>query len=151
MEGDVYYLIGSGSTTAAIMEQLDLPNTLLGIDIVRNHELVASDVDEQTILVTINDHPAKIVVTAIGGQGHIFGRGNQQLSAKVIQQVITQGEIDKNRGKENIIIVATNNKLRSLDHRPMIADTGDSLLDKKLSGLYTVVTGYQQKTLYKLN
>jgi len=151
MEQDVYYLIGSGSTTAAIMEQLGLPNTLLGIDIIRNHELVASDVDEQTILKTIDDHPAKIVVTAIGGQGHVFGRGNQQLSAKVIRHVIAQGKIDKNRGKENIIIIATNNKLRSFDNRPMIADTGDSLLDKKLSGLYTVVTGYQQKTLYKLN
>jgi predicted polyphosphate/ATP-dependent NAD kinase len=151
MEEGVYYLIGSGSTTAAIMDQLGLPNTLLGIDIVCDRELIASDVDEQTILRTVNDHPVKIVVTAIGGQGHIFGRGNQQLSAKVINHVISQSENDKNSGKENIIIIATNNKLRSLEKRPMIADTGDSLLDKKLSGLYAVVTGYQQRTLYKLN
>jgi predicted polyphosphate/ATP-dependent NAD kinase len=151
MEEGIYYLIGSGSTTAEIMNQLDLHNTLLGIDIVCNHELVASDVDEQTILKTINDHPVKIVVTAIGGQGHVFGRGNQQLSAKVINHVISQSGTDKSRGKENIIIIATNNKLRSLDNRPMIADTGDSQLDQRLSGLYAVITGYQQKTLYKLN
>lgn len=140
MEADVFYLIGSGSTTAEIMNQLSLQNTLLGIDIVYNQELLASDVDEQTILKTIDGHPAKIVVTAIGGQGHVFGRGNQQFSPKVIRQV----------GRENIIIIATNEKLRTLDKRPMISDTGDSDLDKQLAGLYSVVTGYQQKTLYRL-
>ena len=141
MEPDVFYLIGSGSTTAGIMEQLSLPNTLLGIDIVFNQTLLVSDADEQTILKTIGKQPAKIVVTAIGGQGHVFGRGNQQLSARVIRQV----------GRENIIIIATNEKLRSLDKRPMISDTGDVDLDAQLAGLYQVITGYQQKTLYKLN
>jgi predicted polyphosphate/ATP-dependent NAD kinase len=140
MEPDVFYLIGSGSTTAGIMEQLSLPNTLLGIDIVYNQQLIVSDADEQTIFKTIGQQPAKIVVTIIGGQGHVFGRGNQQLSAKVIRQV----------GRENIIIIASNEKLHSLDKRPMISDTGDVDLDKQLAGLYSVVTGYQQKTLYKL-
>ena len=141
MESDVFYLVGSGSTTAEIMNQLFLENTLLGIDIVCNQQLIASDVDEKTILQTIKNHPAKIIVTVIGGQGHVFGRGNQQLSAKVIEQI----------GQENIIIVASNEKLRSLNKRPMIADTGDTALDKQLAGLYPVISGYQQKTLYKLN
>ena len=153
MEDDVYYLIGSGSTTQGIMNQLSLDNTLLGIDIVCNGELIASDVDEQTILEIIADHPARIIVTVIGGQGHIFGRGNQQLSARVIRQVINSGDNVKKGAeqKENIIIVATNEKLRSLDKRPMVADTGDSLLDQQLAGLYHVITGYQQKTLYRLS
>ena len=141
MENDVFYLMGSGSTTAEVMAQLSLENTLLGIDIVYNQELIASDVDEQTILKTINNHLTKIVITTIGGQGHIFGRGNQQLSSKVIRHV----------GRDNIIIIATNEKLRSLDKRPMISDTGDVDLDSQLAGLYSVITGYQQKTLYKLN
>jgi len=141
METDVFYLIGSGSTTAEIMSQLSLDNTLLGVDIICNQQLIASDVDENTILQTIKQQTAKMVVTVIGGQGHVFGRGNQQLSATVIRQI----------GDKNIIIVATNEKLRSLDKRPMIADTGDASLDKQLAGLYSVVTGYQQKTLYKLN
>lgn len=146
MEQDVYYLIGSGSTTAEIMNQLSLPNTLLGIDIVLNEELIASDVDERSILEIINDHSVKIIVTVIGGQGHVFGRGNQQLSGKIISHVINQSG-----GQSNIIIIATNEKLRSLGTRPMIADTGSNDLDKQLAGLYSVVTGYQQKTLYKLN
>jgi predicted polyphosphate/ATP-dependent NAD kinase len=147
MEQDVYYLIGSGSTTAEIMDQLNLENTLLGVDIVYNQTLVANDVDEKTILETINNHPVKIIVTIIGGQGHIFGRGNQQLSVKVINAMLQQSDDEK----ENIIIVATNEKLLSLENRPMIIDTGDVLLDEKLSGLYSVITGYQQKTLYRLN
>ncbi len=140
MEADVLYLIGSGSTTAAIMVQLNLQNTLLGIDIVCNQQLVANDVDEQTILKTTQNKTAKIIVTIIGGQGHVFGRGNQQLSAKVLRKI----------GRENIIIIASNEKLRSLNKRPMISDTGDIDLDEQLAGLYSVVTGYQQKTLYKL-
>jgi predicted polyphosphate/ATP-dependent NAD kinase len=140
MDPDTYYLIGSGSTTAEIMNQLGLDNTLLGIDIVYNQQLIANDVDEQTILKIIQHQPTKIVITTIGGQGHIFGRGNQQLSSKVIRQV----------GRENIIIIASNEKLRSLDKRPMISDTGDRDLDRQLAGLYPVVTGYQQKTLYRL-
>jgi len=152
MEDDVYYLIGSGSTTQEIMNQLSLDNTLLGIDIVCNGELIASDVDEQTILEVIADHPARIIVTVIGGQGHIFGRGNQQLSARVIRRVINSSDNAANGvgDKENILIVATNEKLRSLDKRPMMADTGDSRLDEQLAGLYHVITGYQQKTLYRL-
>jgi len=152
MEDDVYYLIGSGSTTQEIMNQLSLDNTLLGIDIVCNGVLIASDVDEQTILEVIAGHPARIIVTVIGGQGHIFGRGNQQLSARVIRRVINSSDNASNGAgdKENIIIVATNEKLRSLDKRPMMADTGDSRLDEQLTGLYHVITGYQQKTLYRL-
>lgn len=165
MEQDVFYLIGSGSTTAEIMNQLGLDNTLLGVDIVYNQQLIASDVDEKTILETIENAPARIVVTVIGGQGHVFGRGNQQLSASVIKRVIHNDAdqavmddtamhdkvVDAAVNRDNIIIVATNEKLRSLDKRPIIADTGDADLDRRLSGLYAVITGYQQKTLYRLN
>ena len=146
MEPGVYYLIGSGSTTAEIMNQLSLPNTLLGVDIILDHELIASDVDERSISDIINGHRTKMVLTIIGGQGHVFGRGNQQLSVKVISQIINQ-----EAGRDNIIIVASNEKLRSLETRPMISDTGDTALDERLAGLYSVVTGYQQKTLYRLN
>lgn len=155
MEQDVFYLIGSGSTTAEIMNQLALDNTLLGVDIVYNQQLVASDVDEKAILRIIGETPTKIVVTVIGGQGHVFGRGNQQLSARVIRRVIESNPdqaVNENTAKrDNIIIVAGNEKLRSLNKRPMIADTGDARLDELLSGLYPVITGYQQKTLYRLN
>jgi predicted polyphosphate/ATP-dependent NAD kinase len=146
MLDDVYYIIASGSTTAEIMNQLHLENTLLGVDIICNQQVIVNDADEREILQIVNAYPVKIILSIIGGQGHVFGRGNQQLSAEVISHVI-----DQPMGRDNIIIIATNEKLRSLEKRPMIADTGDAALDKKLSGLYPVITGYQQKTLYKLN
>jgi len=143
MQDDVLYIIGSGSTTEAIMNQLNLENTLLGVDVVLNHQLVKNDVSEQGLLAllkSLNFDSAKIIVTVIGGQGHIFGRGNQQLSPQVLTTV----------GLENIIIVATNEKLRTLEKRPLIADTGDNNVDKKLAGLHTVITGYEQKTLVQI-
>jgi predicted polyphosphate/ATP-dependent NAD kinase len=144
MEHDVLYFIGSGSTTAAIMQQLGLDNTLLGIDVVLNHALLASDVDARTMLDLLAKHPARIVITAIGGQGHVFGRGNQQFSPALIRKVIDQNQPD------NILIVASNEKLRTLNGRPMIVDTGDAELDARLAGMVQVITGYEQRTLYKL-
>ncbi len=140
MEDDVLYLIGSGSTTAAVMEELQLDNTLLGVDAVLNHELIASDVDEQTILQLCEQYPARIVVTLIGGQGHIFGRGNQQFSAKVLRKV----------GRDNVMVIASDAKLRSLEGRPLRIDSGDDVLDSEWRGAVQVITGYEQKTLYPI-
>lgn len=142
MQDDVLYLMGSGTTTAAIMKALGLDNTLLGIDAVLNSELVGSDLAEHDILSLLDKedyNAAKIVVTVIGGQGHVFGRGNQQFSPAVIRRV----------GSDNIIIVATRNKLRSLAGRPLRVDTGDAALDKQLAGMKQVITGYEQRTLYR--
>ena len=59
-------------------------------------------------------------MTPIGGQGFIFGRGNQQISPKVIRQV----------GLDNIVVVATKSKLDKL--KSLRVDTGDPELDKAL-------------------
>ncbi|UCB55641.1 MAG: ATP-NAD kinase family protein [Thiotrichales bacterium] len=144
MQADVLYLVGSGTTTAALMEELGLDNTLLGIDAIFNGELIAGDLGEQEILGLLDDEhftSVKIVVTVIGGQGHVFGRGNQQFSPAVIRRV----------GSDNIIIVATRNKLRSLDGRPLRVDTGDVELDTALRGMKQIITGYDQRTLYKID
>ena len=145
MEDDALYFIGAGTTTEAVLEELGLDNTLLGIDVVFNHELIASDVDEKAMLALLNDElyqdkTAKIIVTAIGGQGHVFGRGNQQFSPAVIEKV----------GGRNIIVIATNEKLRALQGRPLLLDTGSVELDKKLAGIKKIITGFEQRTLYRL-
>jgi predicted polyphosphate/ATP-dependent NAD kinase len=144
MQDGVVYLIGSGSTTAAIMAELGLNNTLLGIDAVLDAELIASDLDADGIMELIERYPAKIVVTAIGGQGHVFGRGNQQFTPTVIRRIIDQDQT------EPLLIVASNEKLRTLAGRSLIVDSGDVELDARLAGLVQVITGYQQRTLYKM-
>ena len=137
MEDDYLYFISTGSTTASVMNELGLDNTLLGVDVVLNKELLASDVGEKQLLELLDGHDAKIIVSTIGGQGNIFGRGNQQLSAQVIDKV----------GVENITVIATNEKLRALGNKPLLVDTGDVAIDRKLQGSVQVLTGYQQKTL----
>jgi predicted polyphosphate/ATP-dependent NAD kinase len=136
------YLIGPGSTTAAIMAELGLANTLLGVDVVRDRELVASDADEQRLLQVLGKTtaPASIIVTAIGGQGHLFGRGNQQFSPAVIRRV----------GLDNIIIVAAKSKIAGLGGRPLLVDTNDVALDGEFCGLRTVCTGYDDYLLYRV-
>ncbi len=139
MEDGCYYILGPGSTVRAVGEVLGIDKTLLGVDIVLNGELVAKDVGERDILTTIGDNPTKIVVTVIGGQGHLFGRGNQQLSPRVIRHV----------GKENIIVIATREKLRELDG-PLLVDTGDPECDAYLSGYIKVVVGYGWESVQKV-
>ncbi|BBN82123.1 ATP-NAD kinase [Pseudoalteromonas sp. A25] len=138
MDADTQYIMGSGSTVAAIMEELGLDNTLLGVDLIQDHELLSQDMTAAQLLQRVDDAPTKLVITLIGGQGHIFGRGNQQLSPELIKKI----------GKENIIVVATKTKLQALNGRPLIADTGDEQLDQALSGYINVVTGYNDHVMY---
>ncbi len=141
LEDDTWYLMGSGSTVAVVMEQLGLENTLLGVDLVRNGEVVAADLGAQQLLERIGNEPANAVVTVIGGQGHLFGRGNQQFSPALIRRL----------GKENIQILATRTKLETLEGRPLLVDSGDPDLDKQLCGLWPVTTGYEDQILYRVS
>ena len=140
LEPDTYYLVGSGSTVAVVMEQLGLPNTLLGVDIIRNEEVVAADVGAGQILEVIGDAPARALITVIGGQGHLFGRGNQQFSPEVIRHL----------GKDRIDILASRTKLGTLEGRPLVVDTGDAELDRSLCGLWPVISGYEDTLLYRV-
>jgi len=142
------FIIGSGSTTAFLMSELNLDNTLLGVDLVQDEELLASDVTEsklwqQLMQAKAAQQQVHLVITLIGGQGHIFGRGNQQLSPRVIRYIIEQAG-----GKENISIIATKTKLTQLNNRPLISDTGDGELDQLMSGFMAVTTGYNDQVLY---
>ncbi len=119
MKPEVRYIVGPGTTTRTIGDLLDAKKTLLGVDLFCNKKIVASDVNEKQILAAIKGKPTQIIVTPIGGQGFVFGRGNQQISSDVIRRV----------GLNNIIVVATTSKLRSL--KSLKVDTGDPSLDEE--------------------
>jgi predicted polyphosphate/ATP-dependent NAD kinase len=138
MEDDVVYFIGSGKTTLAIMDDLMLDNTLLGIDAVYNHQLLQADVSEADILRLLAQYVCKAVISIIGGQGHIIGRGNQQFSAAVLKKL----------GKDNIQVISTKAKISALQGRPLIVDSGDNELDDHFSGTIEVTTGYQDQIIY---
>ena len=137
---DTFYVMGSGSTVDAVMHELGLDNTLLGVDLVQDQQVIGRDLTEAQLLELIGDQPSKMVITLIGGQGHIFGRGNQQLSPQVINKV----------GRNNILLVATKTKLNALNGRPLITDTGDTQCDTSLSGIIPVITGYKDNVLYPI-
>ena len=141
MEDDTIYFIGSGSTPKAVMDELGLQSTLLGIDAVENQQLIALDLNEQAILsLLVENKPVKIILTIIGGQGHLFGRGNQQLSSKVLRKV----------GKENLIVISAPEKLHALNGQPIRVDTGDEKLDEELCGMIQIVTAYDEQTFYRI-
>lgn len=140
MQKDTYYIIGAGTTTRAVMRELELQNTLIGVDLVCNFELVANDVYGNQILEYIGDKPAKLVVTVTGGQGFLFGRGNQQLTPEVLRRI----------GKENIMILATKDKIVKLRGQPLLVDTGDAELDEALSGYWPVTCDYNETIICKV-
>lgn len=143
MDEEALYIIGPGTTTRAVMEELGLPNTLLGVDAVRGGELLGSDLAADDLLRLLDEHggPAYIVVTAIGGQGHILGRGNQQLSPAVIRKV----------GLDHLMVLATKTKITELAGRPLLVDTDDAELDRALEGYIPVITGYRDAVMYRVS
>lgn len=132
MEQDVYYAIGSGSTAKCVPDYLGLSYELLGVDIIRNRQVAASDVTEEELWKYAQSGKLKIIVSPIGGQGFIFGRGNHQFSARVLSAV----------GRGNITIVSPVSKLLSITGGKLRVDCGDALVNEELHGYYNVVSGY---------
>jgi predicted polyphosphate/ATP-dependent NAD kinase len=141
MENDSLYIFGPGTTTRAIVSELGLKKTLTGVDVLLNGKMVGIDVNESQLLEFLMQREAKIIITPIGGQGFLFGRGNQQFSPNVIRKV----------GRDSIIVVATPEKIHSLRGRPLLVDTGDPAVDDLLCGYMKVVTGSREQIVYKVS
>ncbi|MEM0073923.1 MAG: ATP-NAD kinase family protein [Thermoplasmatales archaeon] len=141
-----YYIIGPGTTAKYVLKMLGIESNVLGVDVIFVKEtgaveVVGTDMNEVGILKLISNVDSKklhLIVTPLGGQGFLLGRGNQQISPAIIDKV----------GKEGITVIATWNKIRSFDSNCLLLDTGSPDTDRKLEGYYKVVTGYH--TFYML-
>jgi len=139
MEDDTLYLLGPGTTMKSLSERLGIPKTLLGIDAVCNKHLVKPDVNERDILELFESYPKrKIIVTPLGGNGFIFGRGSKQFTPQVLAKT----------GKENIILAGDRNKISSLE--ALHVDTGDTEVDKSLGGPAKVIIGYKETMILEV-
>ena len=134
------YILGPGTTTRAIARRLGLEKTLLGVDLLCDGQIVAADVGATEIERAVEEAngAATVIVTPIGGQGHILGRGNQQIAPAVLRRL----------GSDRILVVATPQKLESLGGRSLQVDTGDDDLDHALAGYKRVITGHLRETIY---
>ncbi len=135
---DSVYILGPGSTVSTITKMLNQPKTFLGVDAMYKKRVIGLDLNEKELLKIINDKKAKIVVSPLGKQGFIFGRGNQQISPEVIKKV----------GIKNIILVATKSKV--IETPFFHVDTGDPELDHKLKGYKRVIVDYAEEYVKKV-
>ncbi|RVX39962.1 putative polyphosphate/ATP-dependent NAD kinase [Nonomuraea polychroma] len=153
----VRYVLGPGATTRAVGRALGLATTLLGVDVVerapeggRGGRLVAADVAETELFGLVSGKESVLVLSVIGGQGFVLGRGNQQVSPRVLDAVLNGGQKDGSGSSERLLVLATQQKLAALKGRPLLADSGDEDLDKKLGGHVQVITGYRESTIYRI-
>ena len=140
MDMETLYAIGPGRSTKRILEALNLSGSLLGTDLVLGRQLAARDANERTILDLARNRRLKIIVGVIGGQGHVFGRGNQELSPAVIRLA----------GRDAITILASEQKLLALEDQRLLLDTGDLALDRELAGYWRVMVGAQEDMVMKV-
>jgi predicted polyphosphate/ATP-dependent NAD kinase len=140
------YVLGPGSTVAAVARALGLPKTLVGVDVAAFEAgasgeprawITAMDAGEDEVRAAVGDQPVSIIVTPVGGQGFLFGRGNQPIGTDVIRRA----------GRDGLIVVASQAKIASLGGRPLLVDTGDPALDAELAGFVPVITGYRERTV----
>ena len=128
------WILGPGTTVKRVAELLGVEKTLLGVDIYRDGRVIL-DVDEEEILKQVNSWQSTwIVVSPIGHQGIIFGRGNQEISPEIIRRV----------GKQRTVVLATKSKLQNIERKILRVDTGDAEVDNMLKGYIRVVTDYRE-------
>lgn len=140
MRRGVTYILGPGSTVAKVAELLGLEKTLLGVDVIRDGRMIVKDAGEKELLRALEDvgGEAYIILSPIGGQGSLLGRGNQPISPEVLRRV----------GLDRILIIATPLKMARL--RSLTVDTGDPELDEKLRGYRRVIVGYHEEKVVRV-
>ncbi|MHA1962933.1 MAG: ATP-NAD kinase family protein, partial [Candidatus Thorarchaeota archaeon] len=140
MVEDGVYILGPGTTVRTVAQLLGVKKTTLGVDLYSKSG-VKNDVNESEILESVKDFDSTwIVVSPIGRQGILFGRGNQQISPKIIERV----------GRDNILILSTAAKLRDIENETLKVDTGNSSVDEMLRGYIRVITDYNELRLVKV-
>ncbi len=134
------YILGPGTTVKCVADLLGVEKTVLGVDIYRDKNVI-KDVNEEKILREIKDfRDVWIVVSPIGRQGILLGRGNQQISSTIIKKV----------GKDRIAVVATRSKMRGIEGNVLRVDTGDPEVDESLRGYIKVATDYREWRLVQV-
>ena len=139
IDNETLYILGPGSTVKAIADAIGVPKTLLGVDAIVGRKVLGLDLWGSQLLDLVKRfNKRKLVLTPIGGQGFLIGRGNKQLTPEILKY-FTKGDL---------IVVATPSKISKLQY--LIVDTGDPELDKRFAGYHRVITGYREEVVIKI-
>ncbi|RUM46654.1 MAG: ATP-NAD kinase [Hyperthermus sp.] len=138
------YVLGPGTTTKAIADAIGVEKTLLGVDVIHNGKLLVRDANEEALYRAVKRHRERggrvlIIVSPLGGQGFLLGRGNQQISPRVLREA---------GGRKSLLAVATRSKMAKL--KQFLVDTGDPELDAQLEGYIRVVVDYGEEAIIPL-
>jgi len=135
------YIFGPGTTIKMILLELNLETNPLGIDVTLGRELLISDATEAQLLEYLaSDIAVTLYLGVVGGQGFLLGRGNQPLSAQVIERI----------GEKNLVIMADREKVSRLQPPYLWVDLGKEKSKSNLSGYRKVWTGPQDALLMKV-
>ena len=141
MDPKATYILGPGTTVKCVADLLGVEKTLLGVDILYRDKRIIKDVNEEKILQEVKDFEnVWIVLSPIGHQGMLLGRGNQQISPEVIRRI----------GKERMIVAATRSKIQGIEGRVLRVDTGDPIVDESLRGYIKVAIDYREWRLMQV-
>jgi len=142
LEDDTLYILGSGGTLKALKSFMGIDEpTLLGVDVWFQGEVIAQDVHETQLFELIQRYPkTRIMLSIIGGQGIVLGRGNQQISPRIIEHV----------GLDKLQFLATQSKILALEGKPLRIDSGSDELDRRLSGFHKILCAYDDALLYEI-
>jgi predicted polyphosphate/ATP-dependent NAD kinase len=134
-------IVGPGATMFAVKHALGSGGTLMGVDLYRCGVLLAADADEATIWRHLGEAAAaRLVLGVVGGQGFLIGRGNQQLSPRILRSV----------GLARVTVLASSDKLAALAHGRLLIDSGDETLDQALCADIPVRTGPRRRMVMQL-
>ena len=142
LEQDTLYILGSGGTLKHLKASLGIEQpTLLGVDVWYNSEVVCYDAHEHQLFELIQQYEnVKIILSIIGGQGIVLGRGNQQISARLIEQA----------GIGSLQFISTQSKILALNGRALMVDSGSDSLNQRLAGFHKIICGYEDFVLYEI-
>lgn len=134
---------GSGGTLRRMAKHLGIEKTALGIDIVKGGKIIVEDTNESVLIENLSSHDGEsmILLSPMGGQGFLIGRGNLQISPSVIRLV----------GIDGVLGIATPAKLLTLTS--LRIDSGDASLDDdfRAKKFLKVLQGYRTTRLIKVS
>ncbi|HEU4849868.1 MAG TPA: ATP-NAD kinase family protein [Terrimesophilobacter sp.] len=134
-------LFGPGTTIQAIGRSLGFEFSLLGVDAVRDGVVVGTDLDAAGLNRTVGSGRFQVVVSPVGGQGIVLGRGNQQLDDRLLERL----------SPDDLIVACTVQKLGELAGGPLLLDAPTVALNRKFAGIRRVVTGYRQEAAVRVS